>query len=107
MVYGELGAMPLHLKIKSRVLSFRYRIVSDIKDKICYKVYQLMHENDLFHSDWIKTVHNTLYTLGLSEIWLSHDTFYSQAVVKNKVKKGYLINLSKNGKATFMNQKNG
>ena len=28
MVYGELGAMPLHLKIKSRVLNFLYRFVS-------------------------------------------------------------------------------
>ena len=31
MVYGELGAMPLHLKIKSRVLNFWYRIVSGKK----------------------------------------------------------------------------
>ena len=45
MIYGELGAMPLYLKIKSRVLSFWYRS----NDKICYKLY------DLFHSDWIKT----------------------------------------------------
>ena len=45
-----------------------------------------LHENDLFHSDWIKTVHNTLNTLELSDIWLSHDTFYSQAAFTNKVK---------------------
>ena len=89
MIYAELGTTPLHLKIKRRILSFWYRIVSGSKDKICYKLYQLMHylhENDLFHSDWIKTVHNTLKTLGLSNIWLGHDTFYSQAAFKNKVK---------------------
>ena len=89
MIYGELGTTPLHLKIKRRILSFWYRIVSGSKDKICYKLYLLMHylhENDLFHSDWIKTVHNTLKTFGLSDIWLSHDTFYSQAAFKNKVK---------------------
>ena len=65
MVYGELGAMPLHLKIKSRVLNFWYRIVSGKKDKICYKLYLLMHYlhvNDMFHSDWVKTVHDTLNT---------------------------------------------
>ena len=44
-----------------------------------------LHENDFFHSDWIKTVHNTLNIFGLSDIWLSHDTFYSQAAIKNKV----------------------
>ena len=73
MVYGELGAMPLHLKINSRVLKFWYRIVSGKKDNICYKLYQLMHylhANDMFHSDWVKTVHDTLNTLGLSDIWL-------------------------------------
>ena len=89
MIYGELGTTPLHLEIKSRVLSFWYRIVSGSKDKICYKLYQVMHylhENDLFHSDWIKTVHNTQNTLGLSDIWLSHVTFYSQGAFKNKVR---------------------
>ena len=45
-----------------------------------------LHEIYLFHHDWIKTVHNTLNTLGLSDIWLSHDTFYLQAAFKNKVK---------------------
>lgn len=45
-----------------------------------------LHVNDMFHSDWVKTVHDTLNTLGLSDIWLSHDTFYSQAAFKNKVK---------------------
>ena len=41
MIYGDVGTTPLHLKIKSKL----------------YKLYQLMHylhENDLFHSDWIK-----------------------------------------------------
>ena len=45
-----------------------------------------LHVNDMFHSDWVKTLHDTLTTLGLSDIWLSHDTFYSQAAFKNKVK---------------------
>ena len=85
MIYGELDAMPLHLKIKSRVLRICYRIVSGSKDKICYKLYQRMyylHENDLFHSDWIETVHTALNTLGLSDIWLKYDTFYSQAAFR-------------------------
>ena len=62
MAYGELGIIPLHLKIKARVLNVWYRIISDKKDKMCYKLYQLMHYlhvNDLFHSDWIKSVHET------------------------------------------------
>ena len=89
MVYGELGIIPLHLKIKARVLKFWYRIISGKKDKMCYTLYQLMHYlhvNDLFHSDWIKLVHETLDELGFSDIWSTHNTFYSQASFKNKIK---------------------
>ena len=43
MIYGKVGTTSLHLKIKSRVFSFWYRIVSGSKDKICYKLYQRMH----------------------------------------------------------------
>ena len=89
MVYGELGIIPLHLKIKARVLNFWYRMISGKKDKICYTLYQLMHYlhvNDLFHSDWIKSVHETLDKLGFSNIWSTHNTFYSQASFTNKIK---------------------
>ena len=89
MVYGEFGIIPLHLKIKARVWNFWYRMVSGKKDKICYTLYQLMHYlhvNDLFHSDWIKSAHETLDKFGFSDIWSTHNTFYSQASFKNKIK---------------------
>ena len=89
LVYGELGTIPLHLKIKARVLNFWYGIISGKKDNICYTLYQLMHYlhvNALFHSDWIKSVHDTLDKLGFSDIWLTHNIFYSQASFKNKIK---------------------
>ena len=101
MDYGELDIIPLHLKIKARVLNIWYRIISGIKDKVCYTVYQLMHYlhvNDLFHSDWIKSVHETLDKLGFSNIWSTHNTFYSQASLKIKLKPDFLISSNKNGK---------
>ena len=45
-----------------------------------------LHVKDLFHSDWIKSVHETLDKLGFSNIWSTHNTFYSQASFKNKTK---------------------
>ena len=89
MVYGELGIIPLHLKIKARVMNFWYRMISGKKDKSCYTLYQLMHYlhvNDLFHSDWIKSVHETLDKLGFSNIRFTYNTFYPQASFKNKIK---------------------
>ena len=55
--YKTLGAMQLHLEMKSQVLSVWYRMVNGTKDKICNKLYHVMyylHANDLFHSDWVK-----------------------------------------------------
>ena len=45
-----------------------------------------LHVHDLFYSDWIKSVHETLDKLGFSNIWSTHNTFYSQASFKNKIK---------------------
>ena len=45
MIYEEHGTLPLHLKIKTRVLNFWYRIVSDKKEK---KMLQFISANALF-----------------------------------------------------------
>ena len=45
-----------------------------------------LHVNDVFHSDWIRSGHETLDKLGFSNIWSTHNTFYSQASFKNKIK---------------------
>ena len=45
-----------------------------------------LHVNDLFHSDWIQLVHDTLDKLGFSDSWLTHNVFCSQASFKNKIK---------------------
>ena len=65
---------------------------------------QYLHVNDLFHSDLVKTVHDALNSLGLSDIWLSHFIFYFHATFKNKVKTTIAYQFNKNGKATLTNQ---
>ena len=48
----------LHLKMKSQVVSAWYKMVNGTKDKICNKLYHVMHYlhvNDLFHSDWVNS----------------------------------------------------
>ncbi len=64
---------PIALKVKSRILNFWCRIISGKQEKICcimYKLLYSLHLKNVFHSPWIKFVHDTLDELGMSENWL-------------------------------------
>jgi hypothetical protein len=69
MIYGELGILPLSLQIKSRVLNYRGKLINDKKDKICSMLYCMSKK---LYSDfdgdfpWLKFVHTSLDSLGLS-----------------------------------------
>ena len=43
MVYGEMGAIPLDVDIKSRMLTFWARLCSGEKHKICNTIYSLLY----------------------------------------------------------------
>ena len=63
MVYGELGATPLDVDIKSRMLTFWARLCSGDKHNISNTIYSLLYtlvKKDLFKSEWIETVKTTL-----------------------------------------------
>ena len=46
MVYGELGAIPLDVDIKSRMLTFWARLCSGSKHKISNAIYSLLYTID-------------------------------------------------------------
>ena len=59
MVYGELGAIPLDVDIKSRMLTFWARLCSGEKHKISNTIYFLLYtldEKNIFKSEWVETV---------------------------------------------------
>ena len=64
MVYGELGATPLDIDIKSRMLTFWARLCSRDKHKISSTIYSLLYTLD--KSEWIETVKTTLNNCGFS-----------------------------------------
>ena len=47
MVYGELGAIPLEVDIKSRMLTFWARLCSGEKHKISNTIYSLLYTLDI------------------------------------------------------------
>ena len=74
MVYGELGATPLDIDIKSRMLTFWARLCSGDKHKISNTIYSLLctlDKKDIFKSEWIETVKTALNNCGFSELWLN------------------------------------
>ena len=89
MVYGELGATPLDIDIKSRMLIFWARLCSGDKHKISNTIYSLLYtldKKDIFKSEWIETVKTTLNNCGFSGLWLNHSLPCSIKVLKQAVK---------------------
>ena len=69
MVYGELGATPLDIDIKSCMLTFWARLCSGDKHEISNTIYSLLYtldKKDIFISEWIETVKTTLNNCGFS-----------------------------------------
>ena len=89
MVYGELGAIPLDVDIKSRMLTFWARLRSGEKHKISNTIYSLLYTSDeknIFKSEWVETVKTTLNNCGFSELWLNQSLPCSIKVFKHSVK---------------------
>ena len=89
MVYGELGATPLDIDIKSRMLAFWARLCSEDKHKIFNTIYSLLYtldKKDIFKSEWIETVKTTLNNCGFSGLWLNQWLPCSTEVFKQSIK---------------------
>ena len=72
MVYGELGRMPLEIKIKTRAVSFWSKLCTGKQSKLSFLIYLILvclHEQKLYSSEWIVFIINVLDECGLSNIW--------------------------------------
>ncbi len=74
MVYGELGAYPLSIHKKCKMLCYWSRMISGKQSKLCYVMYQCLLYLDrigLYTSPWVAYVKKLLNDNGMSGIWLS------------------------------------
>ena len=80
MVYGELGRMPLEIKIKTRAVSFWSKLCTGKQSKLSFLIYLILvclHEQKLYSSEWIAFIINVLDECGLSNIWqMQHEVNY-------------------------------
>ena len=71
MIYGELGVKPILIDIKTRVVSFWSRLLTETENKLSslmYKIVYQMHKNKQIKSEYINNVENIINTCGFSRI---------------------------------------
>ena len=99
MLFGGLGALPLSVHIKCRVLCYWNKILNSKSSKIChilydtsYKLYCVMDVK----LPWLKFVHNLLDSLGLSNYWLNNTATPPElfkSIVKTRLKRSVYAKL--------------
>ena len=78
MVYGETGKYPLCVIVKTRVLTYWFKLINDInKNKLASVVYRILltlSEKGIHNNPYLMFVRTSLIEVGLSHLWLTHDT---------------------------------
>lgn len=71
MIFGEFGRYPIEINIKSRMIGFWVRILTNKQSKLSYILYRKCIETPNFVSKWVTKIKQILYECGKSEIWLT------------------------------------
>ena len=97
MVYGELGRYPMHVFIKSRMISFWAKILCGKKDKLAVTLYRIIYQLDYngeYHSQWLNSIRTTLRNLGLDDFWDGQFNFANmdnlKAMVDKRLKESHM-----------------
>ena len=97
MVYGELGRFPLNITIKQRVVGYWAQILSGKEAKLTRLVYNQvrdMHTQNLFKTDWLEFLIDTLDECGMVNIWDSNQSVSVNELkskVHNKLKENFIL----------------
>ena len=89
MVYGELGAFPLDVFIKQRIVNYWSRILQAKENKYTNVLYRIMYvkfQNEDFRCPWLKFVKNIFDNCGLSNVWYFQG-YFDSTWVSNNVKR--------------------
>lgn len=86
MVYGELGAYPLYVSVKARMIGYWSKLIDTECTKFSSILYQLLYHKHTFYSlnsSWINCMKSILDQCGLSYIWLSQNTVSNHLLSKH------------------------
>lgn len=88
MVYGELGRYPLEVYIKTRMVTYWHKLVTNankLSSKMCKLMYSFHCKEDNV-SDWLSYIKKILDEVGMSHIWITQGQYTSTEWLKCKVK---------------------
>ena len=74
MVYGELGAYPMDIYIKIRMLGYWAKLLSQKDDKLSKVFYNLLYNKyslNEFNSKWLLHIKHTLDSSGYSNLFMT------------------------------------
>ena len=98
MVCGELGITPLDIDIKSRMIVYWAKLVSEDQSKISHMIYSLlykMNEFNIFKSNWLSSIRCTLNDSGFPGMWLAQSLPCSVSTFRNILKIEGLVHTKK------------
>ena len=70
-ILGEFGRYPLEITIKSRMIGFWVRILTNKHSKLSYILYRKLIETPNLNSKWVTKIKQILDECGMSEVWLT------------------------------------
>ena len=76
MIFGETGQYPITVLIKTKMLVFWYKLVSDKCNKISSHTYTLlynMYKNGIHENKYLTCIKNILIEIGMPYLWLSQN----------------------------------
>ena len=72
MIFGEIGKYPTYVFIKTRIMNYWYRLVTDNSNKLSalvYKCIYAMYRRGTHESLYLKNIRNILIDVGLPYLW--------------------------------------
>ena len=69
MLYGELGRLPLDITIKTRMISFWYKILSGSQNKFTFILYQKLISTPGLNYKWVAQIKHILQDCGRPDLW--------------------------------------
>jgi len=78
MIYGELGAYPMSVYIKLRMVNYWSKLINGKDSKLSLILYKYIYINTLhgqYQSSWFDNVKSILDNCGFSNIWESEGNF--------------------------------
>ena len=77
LLFGETGQFPISVSIKSRMLTYWFKLISPYNDnKLSSIIYKLMfkyYRNDINACTYLKHIRSCLIDVGLPHLWESQD----------------------------------